>query len=463
MTVLKNFHVRIVIVLLIFISVLLGFGSVGLCVYATDAGEPEGETDNGLTFIYLEGYKELYDQLGDSTLRELTLYWDAYGWPEEIGYAARGGGYTNAEDGADYRVTAEVELWNVGITCSEEEATEYLRPLISNKCAIRFNECEYTRTELRELFPEVVNDFKYNLAVMDMYIDGGHIHLDISMFGYRLFSAIAKAKYGTAVETDMYVYGGQDRLLGYDSNGNMNYPSYDIPFFDLFCIGAFILTLAFAITWLVMRKRVRKWMPKIWMRLALVGVFALTIVSAYYITAFAVKPPVAEYYSEWLSPYDDESKIIRLKTSRVDYNYVEPEPGAENEAKHEMAEAILYDIGRASDWFISEPEQLAMQKALAEQYIVEQGLEDTKGMDKLYLQYEHEARWKIAANLAAEAMMEKYRISADDDEVLEYAKSQGYDELALVRNESLKESLRDELCYEKLCDRLLEDFKPSEE
>ncbi len=278
--------------------------------------------------------------LGDSTMRELTLYWDAYGWPEEIAYAERRGNYTNSIDSEpEYRVLGEYVAWRVGISCSPEEAVAFLEPLVSDVCHLNFRQSEHTQTELRVLLQEVVNEYKYDLAIDDIWIEEGRIRMKISPFVMKYYEPIITRKYGTAVALEM-TNPTRNHLGTFDENGNMDVFPIDSLRLEIFCILAILAMQIFAIVWVCLRGRISTRLPKFWMRLISIGAFLSLVIAAYPVTGRLSKPPVEKYYETWLEPYSHESEIVQLLPYFCRTERISLEP-TEEQISEKMTELLL--------------------------------------------------------------------------------------------------------------------------
>ncbi len=333
MTGFKKICVRTVAILLLVLTAVPILGAVSPGAYAGDLGV------------------ELTKCLGDSTMRELTLYWDAYGLTEGIGNAARSNHfYSGNTEAADYRVIADKEQWSVGISCTEEEAIAYLEPLLSNKCEIYFYQAEYTREELRETYIDVVKDYHYDLAVDDIWMEQNRICVEVSNLSYlvyyKLYEVRAEKKYGDMVKLvsingSHYDFGATIDMLGRDTVYYYNQEDMD---FVIFLLAAVLLTLILPILWIIFRKRVRQCLPKLWMRLLLVPAYILLLALAYEVTGRITAPPIEERYAQFILPCDGEAKIVERKSPRKQKYAVTNYEPTEAQIEDKMREMILTGI-----------------------------------------------------------------------------------------------------------------------
>ena len=266
-----------------------------------------------------------------TTMRGLTLYWDAYGWPEGIGYAERQPQAPTYEGETEYLRLGETESWTVGITCTEAEARAIIEPLLSAPCEFTFVPCAHTRTELRALLPEVVADYRLDLACGDIRIvrDSIWVYATSVPGLHELYVAAAEAKYGSAV-TIKVKNGTHEDVLTFDQNGN-DQPYIEDPItFEIFLLCAVALTAAAIVLGIVFRRRIRAAVKKKWLRALLPAAFILLLWGAEALTAAIAKPSAEHYYAEWLEPYNDQTRVVSLgKATGLEYDAAATEPSWE--------------------------------------------------------------------------------------------------------------------------------------
>lgn len=202
---------------------------------------------------------------GSQTLKELQTFWEENGYPDNIAYLERHteGGLNTA--GSDYSRTSDVEYWTVGVLGDAKPVEDLLRASISNDCEIAFQTAQYSRNEIRALYPEVVRRYCRNIGCSAVVISGDQIVVRFSPLLMGLYQKSAARDYGGRVRFQSSL---SYHFEGYDENGNYIHDSLPDMTFELFAGIALVLLILILLTFgvlslirLFLRRRKRAGKP----------------------------------------------------------------------------------------------------------------------------------------------------------------------------------------------------------
>lgn len=181
-----------------------------------------------------DGSVEFFDCAGDRTMMELKLCWEAYGYPDSVGYATRLG-FTATSD--DYLRVADTEYWEIGVVGPREGLEALLGAELSNRCSVRFTQAEYSRGELQRVYLKVLKDYCRDIACGSIGIARDRVCLYASPLLINVYQKDVERKYGGAV-TVLPTNVAHNSMQDYDENGNAVSKDWEPVTFDIFALCA---------------------------------------------------------------------------------------------------------------------------------------------------------------------------------------------------------------------------------